>query len=152
MKAIHAELWMYSLLVGAATLVSVPVSAPQSALSVSVGGINSQQGNIVVCLWREQDRDFPICASDLSFQYTSTAASAATVSVTFQDVPSGNYALSAFHDENGNGRIDRGFMDRSEEGIAFSNMNPERRERPSFGRSLFTLNGTQTVSLSILYF
>jgi uncharacterized protein (DUF2141 family) len=31
-------------------------------------------------------------------------------------------------------------------------MNQERRERPSFDRAKFTLNGEQTISLSLKYF
>jgi uncharacterized protein (DUF2141 family) len=154
MKAIHDKLWIYSLLLigAAASLVSAPVSAVQSSITVTVSGIRSQEGSIMVCLWSQQDEEFPVCSATASMQYATAEPASSGVTVTFQNIPDGEYAISAFHDENGNVRLDRGFMGRPEEGIALSNMNMERRERPSFDRAKFTLNGTETISLSLRYF
>jgi uncharacterized protein (DUF2141 family) len=154
-KKNHTKTWMHSLLVTAVSLpislLSSPTSAEESSVIVSVNGLRSQTGNIVVCLWTEQDEGFPVCSSTASFAQ-SVAATASTATVTFQ-APTGDYAISAFHDENQDGELNRGFMGRPEEGIAFSNMNQEqRRGRPSFERAKFTLNGEQTVSLSLMYF
>jgi uncharacterized protein (DUF2141 family) len=157
MKAMYAKLSMYSLLISAATSLMIsPASAEQSSITVTVSGLRSQDGNVIVCLWQQQDEGFPICA-DGTTSFEPIAIEAAdsvdsTVTALFQNIPPGDYAVSAFHDEDQDGSIDRGFMGRPKEGITFSNMNQERRERPSFDHAKFTLNGEQTISLSLKYF
>ena len=39
----------------------------------------------------------------------------------FGDVPPGAYAVFAFHDENGNGTLERSFLGAPKEGVALSN-------------------------------
>jgi uncharacterized protein (DUF2141 family) len=143
MKAILANFWVRVLLMIVATnLISSLALAEQSSISVVFTGL------------RSQDEGFPICADGkTSFAPIVIKASDATITAVFQNIPSGDYAISAFHDEDENGRINRGFMGRPEEGLALSNMStPQRRERPSFDRSKFTVNGEQTISLSLNYF
>lgn len=146
----HVKMWMPSLLIGIlVSLTSELVSAEQSSVTVNLSRLRSQKGQIVVCLWRQQDKNFPMCSNEASFQHIIAKASTSTIEVRFQSVPSGDYAISAFHDENQNGKIDRGFMGRPEEGIAFSNMTQERG-RPSFDKAKFSLNGAKTISLSLM--
>jgi uncharacterized protein (DUF2141 family) len=153
MNIVCTRKWMRPLVVGIAmSLMGSPTSAAQSSLTVNLSGLRSQKGNIMICLWRKQDGKFPFCTKTGSFKNATVKATAASVTVTFPNVPSGDYAISAFHDENGNGKGDRNFMGRPTEGIALSNMDKGRRGRPSFDRSKFALNGPQTVSLSFMYF
>ncbi|NJR72524.1 MAG: DUF2141 domain-containing protein [Scytonema sp. CRU_2_7] len=134
MNRIHTRMWMRPLLIGfVVSLTSPSFSAEQSSVTVNLSGLRSQKGNIVVCLWRQQNKDFPICSNKASFQHVTAKATASTIEVQFQNVPSGDYAISAFHDENQNGKIDKGFMGRPKEGIGFSNMTKERG-RPSLIR------------------
>jgi uncharacterized protein (DUF2141 family) len=133
------------------SLMGTPISATPSALTVNLSGIRSQEGNVIVCLWREQDENFPVCSTSSAFQRTTVAADSSSVTVTFRDVPSGEYAITAVHDQDKDGKLDRGFMGRPEEGIALSNMTQER-ERPSFDRAKFTLEGENTITLSFMYF
>ncbi|NJM69726.1 MAG: DUF2141 domain-containing protein [Scytonema sp. RU_4_4] len=152
MNRIHTRMWMRPLLIGfVVSLTSPSFSAEQSSVTVNLSGLRSQKGNIVVCLWRQQNKDFPICSNKASFQHVTAKATASTIEVQFQNVPSGDYAISAFHDENQNGKIDKGFMGRPKEGIGFSNMTKERG-RPSFDKAKFTLNGEKTISLALMYF
>jgi uncharacterized protein (DUF2141 family) len=64
------------------------------------------------------------------------------------------YAISAFHDENQNGKLDRGMMGQPKEGLALSNMdmNQNRRERPTFNKAKFRMDGAKPLSLSVKYF
>jgi uncharacterized protein (DUF2141 family) len=138
----------------AVSLIVSPVSAQQSSITVNVSGLHSQKGDLVVCLWKQADKDFPICSNSASFQHETVKAAASTLIVTFPKVPSGEYAISAFHDENENTKIDRNFMGKPKEGLAFSNMseNKGKRERPSFDKAKFTVNGAKTISMSLMYF
>jgi uncharacterized protein (DUF2141 family) len=152
----HLRRWMHPLLslsVLVSALMSSPASAQQTSITVKVSEIRSQKGNIMVCLWN-QGKGFPICSGTASFKHTAVPATTSAITTTFQNVPPGEYAISAFHDENQNSKIDRGFMGRPKEGIAFSNGGFSKGEqgRPSFDKSKFTVNGTKTISLSLMYF
>jgi uncharacterized protein (DUF2141 family) len=59
----------------------------------------------------------------------------------FRDVPEGTYAVVAFQDENGNGKVDRNFLGIPTEKIGFSN-NPSLWGAPRFSDSKFVLGGT----------
>lgn len=135
-----------------ATLISLGASAEPSSINVNLKGLRSQKGQVIVCLWRQQDKGFPLCSVKASFRSLTAKATASALDVKFQNVPPGDYAISAFHDENQNTTLDRGWMGRPEEGIAFSNMHQGQRGRPSFETAKFTLNGQQTNSLSLIYF
>jgi uncharacterized protein (DUF2141 family) len=134
-----------------------PASAEQSSITVNISGVRSQKGNVVVCLWSKENKDFPFCSSTTAYKSTSIKADNSSLVTTFQNIPSGEYALSAFHDENGNGKLDTNWMGMPKEGMAAANMNKEknqnqgRRERPSFDKMKFTLNGSTTVSASFMY-
>ncbi|MGJ5673852.1 MAG: DUF2141 domain-containing protein [Nostochopsis sp.] len=152
MNIIQTKTSMRLLLTGIIlSLTSPSFSAEQSSVTVNLSKLRSQKGNVVVCLWKQQDKDFPICSNKASFQHVTAKATASTIKVQFKNVPSGDYAISAFHDENGNGKIDNNFMGRPKEGIGFMNMT-KKRERPSFNKAKFTLNGAKTISLSLMYF
>jgi len=154
-KMIHTRMWALPLLGGlVASLLIPPASAQQASITVNLSGIRSQKGNIVVCLWKKQDKDFPLCSNTGSFRHATVKATASTVTATFQNVPSGEYSLSAFHDENQDGKINRNLMGRPKEGIAFSGMSPNQgdRGRASFDKSKFTVTGAKTISMSLRYF
>jgi uncharacterized protein (DUF2141 family) len=151
MNIIHRRMWVRPLLIGiVVSLTSSPVSAEQPSVTINVSGLRSQKGQVVVCLWRQQDKNFPMCSNSASFEQMTVKAAASKVTVAFQNIPTGDYAVSAFHDENQDGSINRGFMGMPKEGIAFSNMTQERG-RPSFDKAKFTLNGPKTISLSLMY-
>jgi uncharacterized protein (DUF2141 family) len=170
MRMIHSRMGMPALLIGTvASLISPSVLAEQASVTVNVRNVRSQKGDVVVCLFRQQDKGFPICSTTESVQRSSAKAYASTVAMTasiqhviikaaasnvtatFQNVPPGDYAISAFHDENQNGKLERGFMGKPEEGIAASNMIPDARSQPSFEKSKITVNGAKTISFSFVY-
>jgi uncharacterized protein (DUF2141 family) len=147
--------WMHSLLSGlAANLMILPVLAQQSSITVNVSGLRSQKGEIIICLWKKEDKNFPICSSTASFQHVTAKATTSNVTATFQNVPPGQYAISAFHDENQDSKLNRGFMGRPNEGLALSNMdlNQGGQGRPSFDKAKFMINGATTFSMSLKYF
>jgi uncharacterized protein (DUF2141 family) len=147
-----------SLLGLAAVILTVPpASAEQSSITVNLSGIRSQKGNIIVCLWGKENREFPFCSSAAAYKSTSIKANSSSVVATFQNIPSGEYAISAFHDENGNGKLDRNWMGMPKEGMAAPNIDkeknqdPNRPARPSFDKMKFKLSGSTTLSSSFMY-
>ncbi len=56
-----------------------------------------------------------------SIRYGSLPAQPGTVTFTLPGIPYGTYAISVFHDENENHKVDRDFFGRPKEGIGFAN-------------------------------
>jgi uncharacterized protein (DUF2141 family) len=160
MTMMQTRIWILTLRGGfaaslMASLLAPPALATQSSITVNLTGVRSQKGNIVVCLWQNQAKDFPICSKTASFQSSTVKASGSNVAATFPNVPSGEYAITAFHDENQDGTLNRGMMGNPKEGLAISNVTfdqSRRRERPSFDKAKFTVNGAKTMSMSFNYF
>ena len=72
--------------------------------------------------------------------------------ITFINLPKGKYAINILHDENKNGKIDKGFM-LPKEGIGFSNYQSIGiKNRPKFSKASFQLDTTVTKNIKIIYF
>ncbi|OIQ95092.1 hypothetical protein GALL_228970 [mine drainage metagenome] len=104
-------------------------------LSVAVTGVRGTQGAVRVDLYngpagfRHEDQAFKVLA---------VPARPGTVQVTFKGLAPGRYAVIAYHDENGNGRLDRFMGMIPTEGWGLSN-DPEVLGPPGFDPSAFTL-------------
>lgn len=89
-----------------------------STVEVSAEHVRSRNGRVVFCLWKETDSGFPRCDTGNPFQ--KQAAPASDPKVIFKEVPTGVYAISAFHDEVGTGRIATNFLGMPRSGIGVS--------------------------------
>ena len=71
--------------------------------------------------------------------------------ITFKNIPSGKYAVNILHDENKNGKIDKGFI-LPIEGIGFSNFQSiGLTNRPNFSKASFELKENKTISVKVIY-
>lgn len=99
------------------------VVEPQAAdLTVHVANVRNHKGVVHACLTRDP-RHFPDCRGDPLAVTWTAPASAQTMR--FRAIPSGNYAVTLFHDENRNQRLDM-MMGIPREGFGFSG-NPRIR-------------------------
>lgn len=71
--------------------------------------------------------------------------------ITFKNIPSGKYAVNILHDENKNGKIDKGFI-LPIEGIGFSNFQSIGfTNRPNFSKASFELKENKSISVKVIY-
>ncbi len=71
--------------------------------------------------------------------------------ITFNNLPEGEYAVSVVHDENENGKIDKGFL-LPKEGIGFSNITViSLLNRPNFSKASFELKEDRTLTIKVVY-
>jgi len=71
--------------------------------------------------------------------------------ITFKNVPPGKYAVNILHDENKNGKIDKGFIFPIE-GIGFSNFQSIGfANRPNFSKASFDLKESKTIKVKVIY-
>lgn len=119
-----------------------PVSA--ATVQVEVDGIEPAGGPVRVALCQGGLAEAACARGD------EAAASAGQVLFTFRGVPPGTYAVAAYQDENGNGRLDRTGLGLPLEPYGFSGT-VGRRTRPDFAEAAFTLRepgGTLRVRLA----
>lgn len=132
-----------ALLLGAAAPAPPEVKGAAGAtVTVTVSGLRSHKGNVLACL-TAVPRDFPDCSKDPAARHVTIAAQGADILV-FRGVAPGRYAISLFHDENANGKLDK-LMMMPREGFGFSRDAPVRFGPPSFNAAAFDV-GTAAVS------
>ncbi len=129
----------------AATLAAVTTSlivssastfASASELTVEVQGIASDKGDVYVALYDKAEKWMKASLSGVK-----VAAKKSGVFVTFKDLPDGIYAISLYHDENSNGKMDSNVIGIPTEPYAFSNDAAGNFGPASFEQAKFRVDG-----------
>ncbi len=129
-------------------LLTLPGAAQAARLIVTIDGLHSTRGDVYVAVF-SRAAHFP--DGDFSDQHRKVSASLRPMTIEF-DVPPGTYALGAYHDENGNGRLDTNFIGYPIEGYALSNGIRAVVSRPRFRDAAFTVpDGDRRITLHIAY-
>lgn len=140
------------MILAAAALLALPGASPMASLEINVSGLRSTKGLIQICVTANPVRFPDDCGKDPVARHLSVPAARAT-DMRFADMPSGNYAIALFHDENSNGRLDKRFGLIPTEGIGFSNNPRLRFGAPSFAAAHFALTDhPQSETVRLQYF
>ena len=133
------------------TMALVPLlSAASPAMAgydVDISGMRNAKGVIHACLTRDS-RYFPDCKRNPDALKLTVPAS--TGRIRFVGFPPGNYALTLFHDQNGNGRLDT-TLGIPREGFGFSRNPVVRFGAPRFSQVNIELNGYTRHSVRMQY-
>lgn len=110
----------------------LPGSGPAMAagLSVSVTGLRSGDGQVRVALYNAP-KGFPAKAKRAVALRACTPADGGC-SVNFADLAPGTYAVSAYHDEDNDGKMKTNFIGIPREGVGVSNNAKGRMGPPKF--------------------
>ncbi len=119
----------------ALALLALATSAQAANLEISVTGLRNDKGTVFLCVFSTPAR-FPNCAGDPSVISRRLPASAAGIRVNIPVDP-GIHAVSVYHDENGNGRMDTNILGIPTEGGGVSNNPAVRWGPPRFGDARF---------------
>ncbi|MCP3138335.1 DUF2141 domain-containing protein [Pyxidicoccus xibeiensis] len=126
------------LLLAAALLLAANVHA--ATLTLELKGLTQKSGHVFIA----------VHSSAASFNGKGEPAAVRRVEVTdtkltitLPDLAPGDYAVSLFHDANGNNKLDTNLIGIPKEGYAFSN-NVGARGRPAFDEAKFTLGADGT--------
>jgi uncharacterized protein (DUF2141 family) len=104
-----------TLLLSALGLLAIQVCA-QATLEVTVKNIKEPKGNIRVGLFNNE-KDF----LKKAIEGKVVKATGTEITVVFENLKAGDYAVSVIHDENGNGELDSNMVGIPKEGFAFGN-------------------------------
>lgn len=129
------------ILLAFALLASFGITAhAQYKLSIRVKGIETESGSIMLALYNNSGT-FLI----EPFKTTAVPATGTSQIIELNDLPSGSYAVAVFHDENGNGDLDRGEYGIPLEKFGFSNNVIPKMGPPSFEEcKIDVVSDTQT--------
>ena len=116
--------WRRALVLAALAL---PLPAHAARLDIELAGIGNDRGlvRVAVCA--------PATFTTRNCPFTGAApAKPGSVVVSVPDIPPGRYAVQAYHDEDGNGRLRKGLFGLPAEAIGFSRDARIRLGPPSF--------------------
>jgi uncharacterized protein (DUF2141 family) len=138
-------------LAGVALAFSGAAGAAAAELNITVTGIQSDTGAIMIGVYAEPDAFAHAIANSSEsgslndksrFIGVSMRAKAGTQHFTVGSVPPGRYAVIAFHDENDNGQLDENGWGVPVEGYGFSNDAAAFLGAPSFDAAAVTIGET----------
>ena len=84
-----------------------------------------------------------------SFQYVYVSINSGLANCEFKEVAAGTYAVSVFHDENDNKKLDKNFVGVPLEGYGVSNNIRHMISAPEFKESSFQVNGEVDKNIKI---
>jgi uncharacterized protein (DUF2141 family) len=94
---------------------AIALAEAAGSLTINIGNVRNNRGQVVVDICPQAR-----FLGDGCPYHGQAPARAGSTTVTVPQVPAGDYAVQAFHDENGNGEVDRGLFGIPKEGVGFS--------------------------------
>lgn len=122
-------------------------SLAQSKLQVTVKGIKGTNGNVRVGLFNQEEKFLK------SAWKGQVVKASETITVFFENIPNGVYALSVIHDENQNEKLDSNLIGIPKEGFGFSNNVMGSFGPPGFDKASFEVNNEdKKLTIDLKYF
>lgn len=118
----------------------------QHTLTVEVNGIEKVKGQIFVGLANDPNH---FAKKGELYKGCVNQVDEETVICTFEDIPEGTYAVSTFHDANGNDELDVNFVGIPRENFGFSNNPRILFKKPSFQDCSFQVQGDTQISIQL---
>jgi uncharacterized protein (DUF2141 family) len=149
MRTLHLSVWtLFFGLLPPILAPAAPAAAPArhpGDITVTVSPVRNRNGRIICALFdtaESFEKRTPLARVSVQPQTPATTC-------VFRQVKPGIYAISAIHDENGDGRLDKTFLGRPTEGYGISNNHTYAMRGPRFEESTFSFPGIGTLAIAI---
>jgi uncharacterized protein (DUF2141 family) len=137
-------------LLSLARCVAQEASPRGSVIHVDVVGLHNDKGHVFCALYASAE-GFPK-DSQKAIRRDTSSISDQKASCEFSLIEPGTYAVSVFHDENSNGKLDTNFLGIPREGVGASNDARGHMGPPKFDAAHFQFaGGTLNVKITINY-
>jgi uncharacterized protein (DUF2141 family) len=127
----------------------VPAVASAGELAVTVSDIKNNTGWVLAAVY-DSEASFlkpPLARVSVKFK-----AAPGKITFALPDLPPGQYAVAAFHDENDNGKLDRNSLGVPTEGFGFSNDARGTGGPPAFAAAAVTVgDGNKAIKIPLDY-
>jgi len=125
-------------------------NAKTLSLTIEVKNLRNEKGVVQFALYNKDD-SIPDEDYENYYKIVKGEIVNGSSTITFKNIPSGKYAVNILHDENKNGKIDKGFI-LPIEGIGFSNFQSiGLTNRPNFSKASFELKENKTIDVTVIY-
>ena len=142
---------LFGLAIATATnlIASTVLAQPKNKLTVVVDGITRPRGQVCFRLY-DKDKGFPQSDAGV-IQSGCTNAQGSSVVAEFHALQPGTYAVTVFHDENNDQKLNTNFLGIPREGFAISNNPPVKIGAPKFNNASFNVEGDTTIRVNMRY-
>ena len=135
-------------------LLSVPVMAQSgtATLTIQVTGARNSKGRIALALFQSA-AGFPGDSSKaIRTEQAEIDAQTRSAQFVLEGIPYGVYAVSIFHDENMNGKLDKNLVGAPKEGYGASKNPRKRMGPPPFDEAKFSVSQPeQSIEIKLIY-
>ena len=132
------------------TLALLCMTLQAQTLTVVATGLKNDKGEVQFSLYNKEGT-IPDKTLSKYYKMKRVAITGTTAKAVFKDLPDGRYAVSVFHDENDNGKIDKGLV-MPEEGVGLSNYKTINFfNLPNFKKASFLLKHNKKINVNIIY-
>lgn len=135
---------MLAISIFAFSMVQKMTAQEKHRIKVEFNGMKSDSGNLYIALY-DKEKDF--LKKAIKGKIIEVHNKKATVY--FNNVPKGEYAISAFHDENKNEKMDTNIFGIPKEPIGISNNAKGFMGPPKFKNAKFLVQGNISLSITI---
>lgn len=150
MYNLKSETMKQIILIASFILTAITTTYAQSDLTLTITGIRNAKGTVRIAVFNNA-KGFP-SENEKAFKTFSVKSSSGNITTTIKDLPFGNYAIIAFHDENDNNKFDTNFIGLPIEGNGTSNSTGKGMSKPKYENAVFSFSEkTKAVSVRIFY-
>ena len=129
-------------------MAAIPAVAQKGTIKVLVTNFENNEGTCFYCLYdKNQSKDFPI-KQEKAKCFKSKIANK-QITIQFENIDFGTYAIAIYHDENNNGKLDSNFIGIPKEGTGASNNAKGKFGPPKFEDAKFEHQKNETVLTTI---
>lgn len=123
----------------------LPSENPKLVLKIS--NIQKMQGDIKIGVFKS---DSSFLKEDLAIKNYSIKVIKNTAILTITDLPKGEYAISMFHDENSDNKMNTNFIGIPKEPYGFSNNVKPKMSAPKYKECKFNFSDDKTLEIKLI--
>ena len=116
-------------------------------LNLSIENIQQVKGSIEIGVYNTSE-DF--LKEGKAIKTYSIPVTGNSVSQEIKDLPKGDYAISLYHDQNSDGKINRNFIGIPKEPYGFSNNFKPKFSKPSFEDCEFSISANKKLKIDLI--
>jgi uncharacterized protein (DUF2141 family) len=131
------------------SLLSGFVPSENPKLTIKIQNIEVLKGDIKIAIFNKNEK---FLKEGFTFKKCKIAVKNSTETIIIDDLPKGEYAFLLYHDENGDGKMNRNFLGIPKEPFGFSNNVKPKFSMPTFEECKFLLDENLELQVNLVFF